>query len=148
METNNETYYCTWMILFINESYCVMLPVFLYLPPSHYPISFPKLPWDFGTMNNLRSLLKSTVFLPICYVAVMRGNEMTLWKYNIKIHKIVGKLFGLSFPAWLVLFCMGSYRWLTVSWNLNPKYCFFFSFFMYCFFCFVLFLQMNISHPV
>lgn len=53
-----------------------MSPVFL--DPRHpSPISVPNLPWDTDTVNNLRSLLKSTVFLPISYAAVMRENEMT-----------------------------------------------------------------------
>lgn len=87
METDNETC-CTWMVLFINESYLCHVACFPISPLHPTPISFFNLPWDFATMKKLKSLLKSTVFLPTCYGAVMRGNEvMTLWKYNIKIHK-------------------------------------------------------------
>ena len=77
-----------------------MSPVFLYPLPTT-PISNLNLLWGIGTMNKLKRLLKRTFFF-FCYAAVRREDEKTIWKYNIKIHKIierlgtvVGKLFCL-----------------------------------------------------
>lgn len=58
-------------------NHIVLCLLFSWTPATPAPFLFPTSHETLITVNNLRSLLKSTVFLPISYAAIMRENEMT-----------------------------------------------------------------------
>lgn len=147
METDNETYYCTWMVLFINESYLCHVACFP-IPSLHpTPISFFNLPWDFGTMNKTQELGKD-----YCFSSHLSwGCYERKWNDSLKVQyknpQLLGHYLGWVFPLG-VSTLMGSYRWLTVSEILNPKYCFCFCFFLFWYTVFVedCLTSFNMSH--
>ena len=145
MQLPSETWNGGWkwkLLLHVNGSvykWVILCHVSCFLiPPPHHPHFYSQPPVRCWYYEQTQALAKEywVFFFPVCYAAVRRENEMTLWKYNIKIHKIVGRLgtvVGKSFSTWLVLFWMGSYRWLTVKWDLKAKILRFVFCFKYCF---------------
>lgn len=61
METDNETYYCTWMVLFINESYLCHVACFP-IPSPPYPHFFFQPPMRLWNYEQTQELAKDYCF--------------------------------------------------------------------------------------
>lgn len=92
-----------------------------------------------------QEFVKEYCFLPICYVAVMRGNEMTL-KVQYKNPQNCWEIVWVEFSCLVSTLLHGKLQMTDCKLELKPKILLFFFFFYVV--CFVLFLQMNVSHPV